>query len=174
MEKEILNIYNILASKHKFNDEIKNKKTVSDILSDNKSKALWYISAIQYIKKRNRTNLPENETKNILKWIMDNENAISEDGLFNSIFQTEFISQFVDLTIKLCEENKKKNINIDNEDEFTVKCVNYAISIPSMPVLYSDITGLFENVEDKLFEAIKKNDLMTCSDIQKNLYLMFI
>ena len=73
----------------------------------------------------------------------------------------------ISLTVKLFEENKKKNISIDNEDEFTVKCANFAISIPSMPVLYSDISGLFENIEDKLFEAIKKKDLTNCSDIQK-------
>jgi len=34
---------------------------------------------MKYINKRIKTNLPENETRNILKWIMENENEVSED-----------------------------------------------------------------------------------------------
>ena len=48
------------------------------------------------------------------------------------------------------------------------KCVDYTISIPSFPVLYSDTQEIYRNIENSLLDIIETNDLNACSDIKKD------
>ncbi|OUM67740.1 hypothetical protein PIROE2DRAFT_4685 [Piromyces sp. E2] len=70
--------------------------------------------------------------------------------------------------MKLLQWNKLKNIDIDDGDELMKECSNNIISITSLPVLFSNIQGLYENSDDKLLKSLANNDLKLCSELQKD------
>ncbi|ORX52570.1 hypothetical protein BCR36DRAFT_31424 [Piromyces finnis] len=166
MDNEILKIYNSIVSKYKFDDEIKKEKSIDEILNNNKTKAIWYISAIQCIEEKITKNFSEEETKKILYWILENKIKYSE-GIFNSVFQIKFISQFYVLTINLLQSYTSRNIPIDEKDILMKECSNNIISITSLPVLFSNIEGLYENYSERLLKTLESSNMKTCNELQK-------
>lgn len=70
--------------------------------------------------------------------------------------------------MKLYEENKKKKMDIEYEDDILKECLNSVISIISLPVLVSDIQGLYENNDDKLLDALAHDDKNACYEFQQD------
>jgi len=147
---------------------LKQKKTREEILKNDYTKAVWYIAATQVIEKKISKKLPESETRNILQWIMDNKDYYSE-GYYKSVFQIKFIKQLYTLTLGLFEENKKKHLDVQNEDNFMKELSYYLISIVSLPVQISNMKKIYEISDNKLLDALAHDDKNACSEFQKEI-----
>ncbi|KAG4081543.1 hypothetical protein H8356DRAFT_1401650 [Neocallimastix lanati (nom. inval.)] len=90
-------------------------------------------------------------------------------GYYKSVFQIKFIKQLYTLTLGLFEENKKKHLDVQNEDNFMKELSYYLISIVSLPVQISNMKKIYEISDNKLLDALAHDDKNACSEFQKEI-----